>query len=78
MRALGVVDAPLSGYCAVAPVGLDADQMVAPAIAKLVRSTTEARSQRNRLIEPPAAVGTNAEVQFDRYSGSCVRSIVTL
>jgi len=58
VRALGVVERPLSGYWAVVVLGLRVDQIVAPLTGNPVESTIEAWSHRSRKTFPPAASGT--------------------
>src|SRR5947199_10630764 len=76
VRALGVADRPLSGYCAGVPLGLSVDQIVAPLTGNPVESTLVARSQRRRNTFP-AGAGRSAGCHADMRAGSCVRSLVT-
>src|SRR5207245_9305054 len=77
VRALGVVERPLSGYWAVVVLGLRVDPMLAPLTGNPVDSLTDARSHRNRNTFPPAACGTSSGCQHYLRPGSVVRSIAT-
>src|SRR5437867_11144873 len=72
VRALGVADGPLSGYCAAVVLGLSRDQIVAPLTGNPVESTMVARSHRTRNTFPPGA-GRYAGCHADIRTGSCVR-----